>query len=111
MTASVKPAEEIRARIEREARESMLPATELPKSFDARIWAQEFVKANLAYHIGLDEAALTTWFANALMRGYDEYRWRTSAYRRQVRHALYPWWSWKRYFAKHPGDYGRYGGA
>jgi hypothetical protein len=43
---------------------------------------QEFVKCNLAYHVGLDEGALTTWFANALMRDWDEYRWRSKEYKR-----------------------------
>lgn len=85
-------------RIENKARESMLPSDELLKSFDAQVWAREFVKHNLAYHIGLNEETLTTWFANALMRGYDEHRWHTPEYRRRVRRALYPWWSWKRYF-------------
>ena len=52
----------------------------------------------IAYHIGLDEGALTAWFASALMRGWDEYRWRSKEYKRQVRRAIHPWWSWKRYF-------------
>ena len=93
-----KPTEDVRARVEREARESRLPATELIKSFDAQVWAVEFVKCNLAYHIGLDEGALTTWFANALMRGWDEHRWRSKEYKRSIRAAMHPWWSWRRYF-------------
>jgi hypothetical protein len=86
-------------RVKRESIESMLPANELIQSFDAQVWAREFVKCNLAYHIGLDEGALTTWFANALMRGWDEHRWRSKEYKRQIRNAMHPWWSWKRYFS------------
>jgi hypothetical protein len=85
-------------RVEREARESMIPQGDLIESFDAQVWAKEFVKHNLAFHIGLDEGALTAWFASALMRGYDEYRWRTKAYKRSIRRALHPWYSWRRYF-------------
>lgn len=38
-------------------------------SFDARDWAEAFCKM----HPGVDEELMVTWFANALMRGYDEY--------------------------------------
>jgi hypothetical protein len=43
------------------------------KSFDARDWARAFV-AHVRAIPGLteDEATMTTWFASALMRGYDE---------------------------------------
>ncbi len=71
-------------------------ATKLPtgrdilKSFDATVWARAFVAIAKAspttirlnsgageLYIPLpDEGWMTTWFANALMRGYDEYRWR-----------------------------------
>jgi hypothetical protein len=37
-------------------------------SFDASDWAKAFCAANP----GTDEAIMTTWFANALMRGFDE---------------------------------------
>lgn len=42
-------------------------------SFDARDWAQSFceIAAKLG-HPGIDEGWMITWFANALMRGYDE---------------------------------------
>ncbi len=47
-------------------------------SFDARDWAEAYVKLH-----GGDLDLMTTWFANALMRGYDqrdeihprEYKW------------------------------------
>lgn len=39
-------------------------------SFDARDWAEHFCK--LFPNCGLDEGAMIGWFANALMRGYDE---------------------------------------
>ena len=42
-------------------------------SFDARDWAKAFVEtAAKNGHPGIDEAWMLTWFANALMRGYDE---------------------------------------
>ena len=37
-------------------------------SFDARDWAEAFCKHNP----GADEANMVGWFANALMRGFDE---------------------------------------
>ena len=37
-------------------------------SFDARDWAAAFCKINPQ----ADEEIMLTWFANALMRGYDE---------------------------------------
>jgi len=41
-------------------------------SFDARDWAEAFLKHNP--NCGIDEGTLIGWFANALMRGYDEPR-------------------------------------
>ena len=67
---------------------------ELYQSFDAQVWAKQFiehVKANP--DIPLDEACMTTWFASALMRGYDEQYWKSKEYKRSVRRALYPWWN------------------
>lgn len=37
-------------------------------SFDARDWAAAFCKL----HSSMDEGTMIVWFANALMRGYDE---------------------------------------
>lgn len=44
-------------------------------SFDARDWAKSFV-AHVKLHpvIPGDEETMTTWFASALMRGYDQGR-------------------------------------
>lgn len=39
-------------------------------SFDARDWAQAFLERNP--NCGMDEGLLISWFANALMRGYDQ---------------------------------------
>jgi len=67
--------------------------SELYESFDARVWAKEFVRIVTANPtIPTDEGTMTTWFASALMRGYDEHWWRTKEYKRQVRRALVPWW-------------------
>lgn len=48
---------------------------EILKSFDARDWAKAFV-AHVHQYPGIptDEATMTGWFANALMRGFDEAR-------------------------------------
>lgn len=51
----------------------IMAANEILKSFDARDWARAFVcyvHNNPA--IPTDEETMTGWFANALMRGYDE---------------------------------------
>lgn len=54
-----------------EAEHANTPPHERPDwplpSFDARDWAAHFVKLH-----GGDEALMIGWFANALMRGYDE---------------------------------------
>lgn len=42
-------------------------------SFDARDWAKAFCKLNPT----MDEGTMIAWFANALMRGYDEHRARS----------------------------------
>lgn len=38
-------------------------------SFDAKDWAEAFCKLNPS----VDEGLMITWFATALMRGYDEH--------------------------------------
>jgi hypothetical protein len=38
-------------------------------SFDARDWAKAFCKLNP----GVDELTMISWFASALMRGYDQH--------------------------------------
>lgn len=49
------------------------PSWPLP-SFDAREWAKAFVELiRKKPEIATDEATMTTWFAGALMRGYDEH--------------------------------------
>ena len=55
------------------AEKKTLTARERPdwplSSFDARDWAEAFCKLNP----GVDEGLMIAWFANALMRGYDEH--------------------------------------
>lgn len=41
-------------------------------SFDARDWAEAFCKIAKAQGHDLDEGWMIAWFANALVRGYDE---------------------------------------
>jgi hypothetical protein len=70
-----------------------LSDADLYKSFDARVWANEFVKHCLSNPlIASDRECMTTWFANALMRGYDQKTWETKEYKRMVRRAVVPWW-------------------
>jgi hypothetical protein len=73
-------------------------AFDVLKSFDAEHWAAAFM-ATLQENpeIVIDRELMLGWFANALMRGYDEREWRTPEYKRSIRRALHPWWSWRRY--------------
>lgn len=53
---------------------------EFSHSFDARVWADAFIERVLKNRaIPLDIATMTGWFANALMRGYDEHATRQKA--------------------------------
>jgi hypothetical protein len=54
------------------------------RSFDARDWARELLRLHSGKTIGkapdgnccyFNEGDATGWFANALMRGFDEHRW------------------------------------
>jgi hypothetical protein len=45
------------------------------QSIDAVVWAQKFMeyKKRMRWtHSDIDESLMTTWFANAIMAGYDE---------------------------------------
>lgn len=45
----------------------------LPGSIDARVWAEEFCKVREIHpFIPCDEEYMVTWFANAIMAGWDE---------------------------------------
>lgn len=49
------------------------------QSFDAHDWAQEFQRIALTLgYSKMDEGWLITWFANAIMRGYDEHLHRST---------------------------------
>lgn len=48
----------------------MVDEIDLYGQFDARVWAQEFLKINP--DCGVDEGSLIGWFANAIMTGYDK---------------------------------------
>jgi hypothetical protein len=41
-------------------------------SFDARDWAKAFCKIAVGKGLQIDEDWMISWFASALMRGYDE---------------------------------------
>ncbi len=56
------------------AKPELASGAEILGSFDAQDWARHFVahvKVNPS--IAADEETMMTWFANALMRGYDEH--------------------------------------
>lgn len=60
-------------------RDDELEASKLPGSFDARDWAEEFVRlVKENPQIPYDEECMIGWFANALMRGWDEHGSRTA---------------------------------
>ena len=71
-----------------------LPANfDVLRSFDAEHWAAAFLQVLRENpDIRVDHDPMRTWFANALMRGYDEKTWRSKEYKRQIRRALIPWW-------------------
>lgn len=41
-------------------------------SFDARDWAESFCKIAKGKGLEIDQGWMVSWFANALMRGFDE---------------------------------------
>jgi hypothetical protein len=49
------------------------------QSFDALDWAQSFMARFGERPDEVDEALMVSWFAAALMRGFDEHAWRTTA--------------------------------
>ena len=53
--------------------------TSFTQSFDAAVWAKAFVEhVNRNPSIATDEGTMIGWFANALMRGYDEHARRST---------------------------------
>ena len=55
----------------------------LNTDMDANRWASEFVSLH-----GGDHALMRTWFANALMCGWDNYYWTTPEYKAWVNSAI-----------------------
>lgn len=43
------------------------------QSFDATVWAKNFMNIFGDRRQDIDEALMLTWFANAIMRGWDEH--------------------------------------
>lgn len=59
--------------IAKAAKPPLAAGHEIIQSFDARVWAHHFVEhVRQLPGLPLDEETMATWFANALMRGYDE---------------------------------------
>lgn len=69
-------------------------------SFDARDWAEAFCKRFAVCEpngLVVDDAEglMTTWFATALMRGWDEHAGRIAALNDEQRLLLTTWFGWK----------------
>lgn len=78
------------------------------RSFDARDWAAAFVRYVTANpRIATDEGTLVSWFASAIMRGYDEYPRRNPAPRPDTHARRIPPLSPKLAAIRRPGDRGR----
>ena len=64
----------------------------IPQTIDARAWAKDWLNT-IADHPGIptDEGTMVTWFANAIMAGYDEaqrrHRAKVDALAEQCRHS------------------------
>lgn len=53
------------------------PRDDFTQSFDARVWARAFLDTVREHpEVPTDEQTMLGWFANALMRGYDEHTWK-----------------------------------
>lgn len=53
---------------------------DLLQTMDARVWAKEFCRIT-----GFtDEEWAVTWFANAIMCGWDHHHWTTPEYKAQI---------------------------
>jgi hypothetical protein len=48
----------------------------LTQEFDAQIWAKEFMRIVIGSGKPITEEWMFTWFANAIMAGYDNHRWK-----------------------------------
>ena len=57
-------------------------------SFDAKDWAEAFCRTAKERGHDIDEEWMITWFANALMRGYDEANMRAQAREREAKRAI-----------------------
>lgn len=55
----------------------------LHTDMNAERWAKEFVQLN-----GGDEDLMRSWFANALMCGWDNHYWTTDEYKKTIERAL-----------------------
>ena len=49
-----------------------IPGASFTRSFDARVWAKNFMHINKDSMNEIDEELMVGWFSNALMRGFDE---------------------------------------
>ena len=59
---------------------------DLLQTMDARIWAKEFCRITKFE----DEEGALSWFANALMCGWDHRTWQTPEYKAMIADVLTP---------------------
>jgi hypothetical protein len=61
-----------------------MPDTDILQTMDARVWAKEFCKIT-----GFkDEEWAISWFANAIMTGWDHHYWSTPEYKEMISRVL-----------------------
>ncbi len=57
----------------------------LVRTMDARVWAAEFMRITGGT---VDEQTITSWFANAIMCGWDHHYWESDEYKQMMARVL-----------------------
>jgi len=57
----------------------------LVRTMDARVWAAEFMRITGGT---VDEQAMFSWFANAIMCGWDHHYWESDEYKQMMARVL-----------------------
>jgi hypothetical protein len=55
------------------------------RTMDARAWAAEFMRVTGGT---VDEPTMASWFANAIMCGWDHHYWQSEEYRQTIARVL-----------------------
>ena len=59
----------------------------LVRTMDARAWATEFMRITGGT---VDEQTMISWFANAIMCGWDHHYWQSAEYKQMLERVLPP---------------------